>query len=102
MIFRAAQELLENSYRHNMDLPYHIQITLKTILEDNLVTVSVSDNGKGFDPQILENCEGLGLKLIRERVDLLGGYMEIDSAVGQGAKVLFQVPALEVAVVKSA
>ena len=96
MIFRAVQELMGNAERHNMDQPMKIQIQVKVALEDNMITISASDNGKGFDPASLPECDGLGLKLIRERVDMLGGYMEIDSAIGQGCKVSFQIPALEV------
>ncbi len=64
--------------------------------EDNLVKVTVNDNGKGFDPSTLEESNGVGLKLIRERVEMLGGYMEIESALGQGCKVTFQVPSLDI------
>ncbi len=96
MLFRAVQELMGYAERYNADQPIRIQLQVKVVLEDNLITISVSDNGKGFDPAILDGCEGLGLKLIRERVDMLGGYMEIDCAVGKGCKVSFQVPALEV------
>jgi len=96
MIFRAVQELMGNAERHNLDQPIKVQLQVKVTLEDNLITVAVSDNGKGFDPAILSECDGLGLKLIKERVDMLGGYMEVDCAVGQGCRVSFQVPALEV------
>ena len=61
-----------------------------------MVKVSVSDNGKGFDPATLEDSSGLGLKVIRERTEILGGFMEIDSAVGLGCKVTFQVPSLDI------
>ena len=95
MIFRAIQELMGNAERHNQDQPIRIQLQVRVTLEDNLITVVVSDNGKGFDTSLLSQSEGLGLKLIKERVDMLGGYMEVDSAVGQGCRVSFQVPALE-------
>jgi len=95
MIFRALQELLGNSFRHNQDNPVKPNINIQISMDENVTKISVVDNGKGFDPSSVENKQGLGLKLIRERVELLGGYLEIDSASGKGARVTFQVPTLE-------
>jgi signal transduction histidine kinase len=95
MIFRALQELMGNAARHNEDHAGKVQITASMSPEDNAIKVSVSDNGKGFDPSILEDGSGLGLKVIRERVEMLGGFFEIDSSPGQGCRVSFQVPSLD-------
>ena len=89
MLFRAIQELLGNAARHS-------QATLvKVILDigEDRVRVSVDDNGKGFDPDSIQQGNNLGLKLIRERTEMLGGSFEIDSALGKGARILFAVPA---------
>ena len=53
----------------------------------------MDDNGKGFDPEILKQSSNLGLKLIRERAEMLGGSFEIDSVTGSGARISFSVPA---------
>lgn len=95
MIFRALQELMGNSYRHNQDSPVKPQINIQVQMDENVTKVSVIDNGKGFDPAVVASQQGLGLKLIRERVELLGGYLEIDSDIGKGARITFQVPSLE-------
>jgi two-component system, NarL family, sensor histidine kinase DegS len=95
MIFRAVQELMGNAVRHNQDHPMRLQIQVQMVIDESLIRISVSDTGKGFDPEVIGKKEGLGLKLIRERVEILGGTMEIDSAPGKGAKVGFQVPNLE-------
>jgi two-component system sensor histidine kinase DegS len=95
MIFRAVQELLGNSVHFNQDSPTKLQIQAQIVIEENLVRVLVSDNGKGFDPEVVGKNEGLGLKLIRERVEILGGMMEIDTAPGKGSRISFQVPCLE-------
>ncbi len=89
MIFRAVQELLGNASRHS-------QATMVKILVDlgvDLIRVSVDDNGKGFDPETLREANNLGLKLIRERAEMLGGNFEIDSITGSGARIVFTVPA---------
>lgn len=95
MIFRAIQELLGNAFRHNVEGGIKPQISLQISMDENITKVQVSDNGRGFDPSAMEKGQGLGLKLIRERVELLGGYFEIDSAVGKGARITFQVPTLD-------
>jgi two-component system sensor histidine kinase DegS len=92
MIFRALQEMMGNAIRHNPDAANRVMLTVQVVVEDRLVKVSVSDTGKGFDPDEATEGTGLGLKLIRERVELLGGYMDIDSTPGTGARVSFQVP----------
>jgi two-component system sensor histidine kinase DegS len=89
MLFRALQELLGNAARHS-------QATLvKVVLDlgEDRIRLSVDDNGKGFDPDTAQQGNNLGLKLIRERTEMLGGTFEIDSAVGKGARILFAVPA---------
>jgi two-component system, NarL family, sensor histidine kinase DegS len=95
MVFRALQELMGNAARHNEDFTGKLQLTINVVPDDNVIKVSVQDNGKGFDPSIIENNSGLGLKLIKERSEMLGGYLEIDSAPGQGCRVTFQVPCLD-------
>lgn len=89
MLFRAIQELLGNAARHS-------QASLVKVIVDlgeDRIRVSVDDNGKGFDPDSLQQSNSLGLKLIRERTEMLGGSFEIDSAVGKGTRILFAVPA---------
>lgn len=92
MVFRAIQELMGNAIRHNADATVKPQITVQMAIEDTMVRVLVSDTGKGFALEDLSRTKGLGLKLIRERVELLGGTVNIDSSPGQGARVAFQIP----------
>jgi two-component system sensor histidine kinase DegS len=92
MIFRAIQELIGNASRHSQ------ATTAKVLLDmgEQVVRVTVDDNGKGVDSEILDQGS-LGLKLIKERAEMLGGTFEIDSAVGKGTRVIFSVPARNVA-----
>jgi two-component system sensor histidine kinase DegS len=96
MLFRALQELMGNAARHNEDFSGKMQLTVIIAPDENAIKVTVGDSGKGFDPTILEESNGLGLKVIRERVEMLGGYFEVDAALGQGCRVTFQVPCLDV------
>jgi len=88
MVFRAVQELLGNASRHSQATIVKVQVDLG----NDIVRVSVDDNGKGFDPETLKEATNLGLKLIRERAEMLGGSFEIDSAAGSGARISFTVP----------
>jgi two-component system, NarL family, sensor histidine kinase DegS len=92
MIFRGVQELLGNVVRHNPDRTIKIKVKIQISIGDNLIRVMVGDNGKGFATDTLATTAGLGLKLIRERVEMLGGTMDIESSAGQGCRVSFQVP----------
>ena len=94
MIFRGIQELIGNTVRHNPDRTMKIKIKVQISIGDNMVRVLVGDNGKGFATESLTNTPGIGLKLIRERVEMLGGTMDVESSSGQGCRVSFQVPFL--------
>ncbi|MBL8061510.1 MAG: hypothetical protein JNK32_00705 [Anaerolineales bacterium] len=89
MIFRAVQELLGNASRHSQATLVKVHLDLG----NDFLRVSVDDNGRGFDPENLKDSSNLGLKLIRERSEMLGGKFEIDSAVGSGARISFTVQA---------
>ena len=89
MIFRAVQELLGNASRHSQATLIKVQIDLGK----DTIRVRVEDNGKGFSPEILKESNNLGLKLIRERSEMLGGSFEVDSSAGSGARISFSVPA---------
>ncbi len=89
MIFRAVQELLGNVSRHSQAS----QVKVRLDITERQVRVSVEDNGRGFDVEDLLEHKGVGLKLIKDRVDMLGGHLEVDSAPGEGTRIAFDVPA---------
>ena len=89
MVFRAMQELMGNAARHSQAT----LLKLNLDLTDEMIRVSVDDNGKGFDLESAQKGQSLGLKLIRERTEMLGGTFEVDSAAGKGARVMFSLPA---------
>jgi two-component system sensor histidine kinase DegS len=88
MIFRAIQELLNNAARYSQASTVSIQLDMG----DNNSKVMVEDNGKGFDIETLDEKGNMGLKIIKERSEMLGGFMEVDSAIGEGTRVTFQIP----------
>jgi len=88
MVFRAVQELLSNAARHSQATLIKIHMDLGS----DALRVSVDDNGKGFDPDMIQRGSNLGMKLIRERTEMLGGTFQVDSAIGKGARIVFTVP----------
>ena len=88
MVFRAVQELLTNASRHSGASQVKIQVDATT----TDVRLSIDDNGKGFDVNSALEGSGMGLKVIRDRVNMLGGEMEIDSVIGQGTRIVFFIP----------
>jgi two-component system sensor histidine kinase DegS len=89
LIFRAIQELLGNAYGHNQATQVKIQLDM---LETD-VRVSVEDNGQGFNTDNLDDDRDMGIKIVRDRVEMLGGKFDVQSQIGGGTRVSFQVPA---------
>ena len=96
MIFRAIQELVGNALRHSQAN----RITVKIDISDTNVHVSVEDNGNGINMDQFEDEGDMGLKVIRDRVEMLGGSFDLESSVEDGTRVNFQVPAGRSAVIE--
>ena len=88
MVFRAMQELLSNAVHQNQATLVKIQLDMG----DTLVKLSMDDNGKGFDTDALGKEANLGLKLIKERAEMIDGAFEINSSPGKGARVTLSIP----------
>jgi len=91
--YRIAQEALTNAARHAGAAQVKVQLRI----EDQSLALTVSDNGKGFDPLQESVSQGLGMAGMRERAGLIGGSLTVVSKPGAGATVLFRVPLTEVA-----
>lgn len=79
--FRIAQEALANAARHSR------ATAVKLSLEcGEIVTLAVSDNGCGFDVRLADR-QGVGLSSMRERVQALGGHIDIRSEKGSGTTI---------------
>jgi two-component system sensor histidine kinase DegS len=91
-VFRAVQELIGNAVKHNQDNVSKIKIDVTITLENNLVKSEIKDNGKGIKQSEIQSTGGLGLKLIRERAQLLGGSLEVVSSESEGTQVTLIIP----------
>jgi signal transduction histidine kinase len=87
-LFRTVQEALRNVVRHaEAD---RVELSVRGV--NGGLQVTVTDDGIGFDPELPVDRPTLGLTGIRERVHLLGGTLEIDSAPRQGTTIAVRVP----------
>jgi NarL family two-component system sensor histidine kinase LiaS len=80
-LYRISQEALANTARHSGASTAGIRL----VYSGDQVTLTVEDNGRGFDPG--ERHSGLGLHSMHERAELIGGRFQVKSAVGQGTQV---------------
>ena len=85
-VFRVVQEALSNVSRHSRAT--HIDVVL-SYQQDKMVVI-IADNGCGFDPEAKPT--GVGLQSIRERVESLGGTVEIDSLADCGTRLTVNLP----------
>ncbi len=91
-LFRALQELVDNALRRGEATKVRVVLEVN----DQRATLRVEDNGKGFDTSTLEAVEGMGLRLLNERAEMMGGSLDLDSMPGQGARVVLTVPVVRV------
>ncbi len=85
-VYRIVQEALTNATKHSGATKARVEVTEG----DSTVHITVSDDGAGFDPAAV--TAGFGLLGMRERVELLNGTLELESAPGSGTTVKVSVP----------
>ncbi len=90
MVFRAVQDLLANVRDHAQATQAKIMVDLG----EAQIRASVEDNGKGFDAEILEGEEmaNRSLNRLRDKIEQLGGSIEIASQPGEGTRVALNLP----------
>ena len=94
-LYRIAQESLANVMKHARAT----QVTVSLFTTPDALTLTVQDDGVGFDTQLLaDSHRGLGLISMAERVRLVHGTVTIDSIPHQGTRLSFRVPHREVPV----
>ena len=90
-MYRVITELLTNSMKHGNPGVISLNITRDT----NACCFEYSDDGKGFDPGQYHNTpgiKGMGLKNISSRVKSLDGHFHMESAPGNGVRILINIP----------
>ena len=95
-LYRFLQEALTNVTKHAY--AYRVWVTLE--YENGVVSLVVQDDGKGFAEQTVKQgstqAKGMGLPGMRERLELLGGWLETHSDPGHGVRLVARIPAWEI------
>lgn len=86
-LYRVLQEVIHNCIKHAGATRLSISITKSK----SKMVISCRDNGRGFD---LEQAagKGIGLKSLRNRTELTGGQLQIETGIGKGTSLLFDIP----------
>ncbi|MFT3750294.1 MAG: sensor histidine kinase [Agriterribacter sp.] len=85
-IYRIVQELVNNTIKHAGASSAIVQVDKS----ENGITLTVEDDGKGFDTNILEYKGGIGWSNIQSRIDYLKGRLDVKSQPGKGTSVLVE------------
>ena len=85
-VLRIVQEALQNVRKHAVASRVAIGLTGDTLV--------IEDNGRGFDLMRLASgtARNFGLQFMRERAELLGGQLQIESRQGEGTRILLRLP----------
>ena len=86
IVYRLVQEALTNVVKHAR--ASHVDLVAR--VAEGKIRISVCDDGEGFDPGA--PGAGRGLEGMRERIELFGGELEVDSAPGEGTEISASVP----------
>lgn len=93
-VFRVVQECLSNVQKHASST--QVEVSLRGML--NGLELRVQDNGQGFEPHPVVTGtlhEGVGLLSMRERAEVVGGRLSVQSSPGRGCRILLHVPSKE-------
>jgi len=88
-VYRIVQELVNNAIKHAN--AQHVLVQIHAAEPEKLLTVTVEDDGSGFDTMLLQGAQGMGWSNIRNRVDFLKGRIDVHSAPDKGTSVLIEI-----------
>ena len=88
VLYRVANELVNNALRHSSASEVIIQLNY----DDYSVTLTVEDNGKGFDKSILDKTTGAGWPNIKSRIAYLKGTLDVETSPGNGTAINIAIP----------
>lgn len=88
LTYRIIQELLNNIIKYAEAK----EVLLQLSKNENQLSITIEDDGKGFDISGIKNKDGIGLHSMQNRIELLGGKMDIDSSLGNGTSINIELP----------
>jgi two-component system, NarL family, sensor histidine kinase LiaS len=88
-LYLVTQEALSNISRHS----HATAASLSIKFQSTQVWLTITDNGRGFDPTT--TTSGLGLQSMKERIQAVGGDFKVSSAPSEGTRIIFDVPSIK-------
>lgn len=85
-VYRVVQEIINNMIKHSKA----DTITVKIFRNQSSMNLSISDNGVGFEKELIGKSTGLGWKNIFSRISMLNGEIAVDSTPGSGTSINIQ------------
>ena len=85
-VYRVIQEVINNMIKHSKA----DRISVRIRRQGSAVSLAISDNGIGFEKEVIAKSKGLGWKNILSRISMLNGEIEVDSQPGAGTSVSIQ------------
>lgn len=89
-VYRSVQEIINNALKHSGASIVQVQL----ISDKNRLCATISDNGKGFKPELADGT-GNGLNNINARIVAYGGHFDISSSKGEGTEIIIEFENLE-------
>jgi len=92
LLYRASREFLANANKHARASTVRVRL----VRAGDVITLSVIDDGMGFDPAILNRCVAqghIGLASLAVRIDAMGGSLKVTSTIGGGTRASVSAPA---------
>ena len=87
-LYRIVQEALRNVTKHSHALSAQVSLTANS----TAISLTITDNGVGFDSSSILVAEGIGLQTMKERARMVGGSLELKSRPMQGTQIVVTVP----------
>ena len=89
-LFRGTQEALTNALKHSAATT----VLVRLAATDEHLSVTVADDGEGFDSKTI--LPGIGLSTTQDRITMVGGQRQLQSTLGEGTRITFSVPITQV------
>ena len=88
LAYQVAREAIRNALRHARAS----EITVHVVDVEGNLRITVEDDGIGFEPDSVDQQVHFGLALMRERIEIAGGVLYVDSRLGEGTRIIARLP----------
>jgi signal transduction histidine kinase len=86
IIYRIIQELINNTLKHSKAE----QVIVQLVKNENMILITVEDNGIGFDSKEVQNSKNSGMANVLSRVNYLNGSLQVKSEEGKGTNITIE------------